>query len=165
MSEYKPLRGGLLIFEFIRLSVLAALFLFSINYNNTVLTGIFPYIAYFSPNVLFLVISLFVFLRFRDYRSYLPLYAVGKLFAAISFIAWSILSLKQAMTAQNLVLDFKYAVVVFYGSFAIGLADILTALISWYLLLKTRISPEELQPDSSINAISVELPATETGGQ
>ncbi|MHC6203224.1 hypothetical protein ACYULU_08510 [Breznakiellaceae bacterium SP9] len=89
MNFYRPLRDGLFIYECVRLIVLVRLL---VNFVPTA-AQIFPYLAYAAPQVLFVLMALFLVLDLDTYQVYSNLYAAGKIVSTVTFLAWFITSI------------------------------------------------------------------------
>jgi hypothetical protein len=143
MDVYRALRGILFFYELFRLLVLVVLFAVFSPLADAVKGAFFPYLVYVAPNALFPLMALFIWLRQKDYRNYLPLYMAGKIITAAAFYGWGISALKSSglenLTAVNLVTeDF----VLFGGSFLLILCDIFSVFGSWFLARKTGSAEE-----------------------
>lgn len=167
MFIYKPLRAALLVYEILRFSVLAFLFAFFSPLEGAVLAGVFPYLVYLTPNALFPMIALFLFIGFPEYKNYLPLYTAGKLIAVITFYVWCIVSLRPLLDEHLLGLDpenFHRGFVLLSGGFILGMTDLFSVFGSFFLLRKVQsFRPEAAAPENNYDEAAI--PETgETGG-
>jgi hypothetical protein len=99
MEIYRPLRGALLIYECIRLLVLAWVFVFFRPGDGA---GLFPWLVYAVPNALFPLMALFVWRHFSRYAVYVPLYISGKCIALASLAGFWLFSRQHVYTALAL---------------------------------------------------------------
>jgi hypothetical protein len=99
MEIYRPLRGALLIYECIRLLVLAWVFVFFRPGDGA---GLFPWLVYAVPNALFPLMALFLWRRFSRYAVYAPLYISGKCIALASIAGFWIFSRQNVYAALSL---------------------------------------------------------------
>jgi hypothetical protein len=137
MDVYRPLRAVLFFYELLRLLVLAILFAVFSPLEGAVKGGVFPYLVYMTPNALFPLMTLFLWLKLEDHRNYLPLYMAGKVIAVAVFYVWGIFSLRTAIGLENLGLpNLMEGIVLFGGSFALNLGDILSVFGAWMLIRK-----------------------------
>jgi hypothetical protein len=83
MKIYRPFRFCLLFYEFIRLFTLLLVVRGAAPQEES-----FPWLVYGTANALFLFMALFLLADLSWYRSYIPLYAAGKMLAAFSAIGW-----------------------------------------------------------------------------
>ena len=54
----------------------------------------FPFLAYFSPNVLFPLMSFFLLIRFEASKAFIPLYITGKSLSLLCMIIWILFALR-----------------------------------------------------------------------
>jgi hypothetical protein len=90
MDVYRPLRGGLFFYELVRFGAALCLPGLFEAFGG----GTFPYLACISPNALFLMMALFLWLRPGEFRVYLPLYMAGKVLSILAFAAWCVFSVE-----------------------------------------------------------------------
>jgi hypothetical protein len=139
MDVYRPLRAALFFYELLRLLTLAAFFTFFSPLEGAVKGGIFPYLVYVTPNALFPLMTLFIWLKPGDYRNYLPLYTAGKVIAAAAFYGWGFFSLRPSgleyLRTASLA-NLAELLVLFGGGFLLNLFDILSVFGSWALARK-----------------------------
>jgi hypothetical protein len=87
MDIFRPLRGGLFVYECLRLLYLIGSFVVLRPGG-----GNFPWLVYAASNALFPLAALFVWLDISRYRLYLPLYAAGKGIGVCAMLGWLISS-------------------------------------------------------------------------
>jgi hypothetical protein len=136
MDVFKPLRAVFFFYEMFRLLTLAVFFAFFSPLEGAVKGGIFPFLVYVTPNALFPLMTLFMWLRPRDYRNYLPLYMAGKVIAAAAFYGWGIFSLRSPALEQVRMANLAELLVLSGGSFVLNLFDIFSIIGSWVLSKK-----------------------------
>ncbi|AEF80374.1 sensory box histidine kinase [Leadbettera azotonutricia ZAS-9] len=103
--------------------------------------GVFPYLVYVTPNALFPLIALFLWLRLGEFKAYLPLYLAGKVIALIAFYAWAVFSFRPALREAFLGMDagsIVHGMVLLSGSFILSLGDLLSIFGSWLLFNKVK---------------------------
>lgn len=90
MIHSKPLRFTILMYELLRLAAFFAVYFSSVQQidNSTII----PLAPLMSPNVLFVLMALFLFLDVEKYGSFLPLYAASKLLFSVTLLVWLISS-------------------------------------------------------------------------
>ena len=135
MSTYRIGRAVLLIYECIRLLILVILFILASPETSSGGT-FFPYITFFSPNALFLLAALFVWLRPMDYRNFLSLYMAGKIISVLLFFAWGHFTDRRFSIEENMAIN----QILLLGSTFLNLADILSIGGAWFLNIKYRES-------------------------
>ncbi|MDR2069590.1 MAG: hypothetical protein LBP71_06950 [Spirochaetaceae bacterium] len=59
--------------------------------------GVFPYLAYAVPQALFPLMTLFIWLRYPAYESYIFLYIAGKTIGIVSVFAWIVSSFQNIL--------------------------------------------------------------------
>ena len=94
----------------------------------------FPYLTYLSPNALFLMMVLFVWLNPGEYMNYLSLYLAGKVIAVASFFAWEIFSIRVLPGMGNTAMGLIF----FGGSVILGLGDMFSVWGAWAIKNKFR---------------------------
>jgi hypothetical protein len=87
MDIFRPLRGGLFVYECLRLLYLIGSFVVLRPGG-----GNFPWLVYAAPNALFPLAALFLWLDISRYGLYLPLYVAGKGIGVCSMLGWLISS-------------------------------------------------------------------------
>ncbi|MDR1373367.1 MAG: hypothetical protein LBJ24_00165 [Treponema sp.] len=137
MSVYRPLRAALFFYEILRLLALAGLFMVFSPLEGAAKGGVFPYLVYITPNALFPLMTLFMWLRPWDYRNYLPLYMAGKVIAATAFYGWGFFVLRTLGPENLMTANLMETLVFFGGSFVLNLFDIFSVFGSWILVRKT----------------------------
>jgi hypothetical protein len=139
MNVYRPLRAALFFYELLRLFLLAAFFTVFSPLEGAAKEGVFPYLVYVTPNALFPLMTLFIWLKPGDYRNYLPLYTAGKVIAAAAFYGWGFFSLRSSgleyLRMANLA-SVMEVLILFGGGFLLNLFDILSVFGSWALARK-----------------------------
>jgi hypothetical protein len=99
MGMYRPLCGGIFVYEVIRLIVmLETAVLFALPANSPE-GAVFPLLAYMAPNALFPMMGLLFWLRPDEYRPYVFLYTAGKIIGITANLGWLL------FFAKNIVLD------------------------------------------------------------
>jgi hypothetical protein len=94
MGEYRPLCGGIFVYDVLRLIVMletAVLFALPVNSPEEV---VFPLLAYMAPNALFPMMTLLLWLRPDDYNPYIFLYIAGKIVGIMANLGWLAFSIK-----------------------------------------------------------------------
>jgi hypothetical protein len=142
MDVLRPLRAVFFFYEILRLLVLAIFFAVFLPLEGAVKGGIFPFLVYVTPNALFPLMTLFMWLRPQDYRNYLPLYMAGKVIAVAAFYGWGIFALRLPALERLGAANWAEALVLFGGSFVLNLFDIFSVLGNWVLIKKTRGTEE-----------------------
>jgi hypothetical protein len=156
MDVYRPLRGALFFYETVRLAALAG---FAVASGLPGDGEAFPYLACMSPNALFFLMALFVWLRPGEYRAYLPLYAAGKIMAVIAFAGWCIFSFK-SLTAVIFLLPPEQAAAL-GGSFLFSAGDALA--FAGALALLNRMNRDSA-PAPALVPAGAESPGPAEGG-
>ena len=136
MDLYRPLGAGLFFYECLRLLLLVVF----MSLGNSANGGFLSYLVYLSANVLFPLMTLFVWLRPAEYRNYLNLYMAGKIVALVSFYAWQVFSAREEFPGEE---NLVRSILFFWGSVLISLADILSLGGAWVLKNKSGSSPAE----------------------
>jgi hypothetical protein len=126
MEKIKPLRLALLIYDVLRLAALALLVALFTGPGNNTLAGAFPYIVYAAPNCLFPLMSLFLLVRPREHRAYLPLYMAGKALGVMVFMGW--MGFQAPLFGVNIAADFPASLWYLGLSLLLFFADIGTIL-------------------------------------
>ena len=128
MDAYRPLGAALFFYECLRLLLLFA-FILMIPPGASLNGFFFPYTVFMSPNALFPLIALFVWLRPEKYCNYLSLYMAGKIISVVLFFIWVIINPRQASgIGNNFIL-----IVLIGGSVLIIMMDHLSILGAWKL--------------------------------
>ena len=122
MDVYRPLRAALFFYEAFSVLLLAVFLFIEPSLQSFVNGTIFPYLVYLSANALFPLMALFVWLRPEEYRSYLTLYAAGKIIAVVLFYLWEIFTVRQVLAAEDLVKN----MILLGGSALLSFMDILS---------------------------------------
>jgi hypothetical protein len=141
MEIYRPLRATLFVYELLRLLILAGMFGFFFPLEGAVRGGVFPYLVYVTPNALFPLIALFLWLRLEEFKVYLPLYLAGKVIALIAFYVWAVSSFRPALGQAYLGMDagsVMHGIVLLSGCFILSFGDSLSILGGWLLFSKVR---------------------------
>jgi hypothetical protein len=136
MDVFKPLRAVFFVYEMLRLLTLAVFFAVFSPLEGAVKGGIFPFLVYVTPNALFPLMTLFMWLRPKDYRNYLPLYMAGKVIAAAAFYGWGIFALSSPALEPLRIANWAEVFVLSGGSFVLNLFDVFSILGSWVLSRK-----------------------------
>ena len=134
---YQPLRAGLFFYECLRLFCLV--FILLVASGNASISG--TYSVYMSPNALFTLMALFIWLKPEEYANYTTLYIAGKIIALVSFYVWEIFSFREFARSEDLV----RSIVILGGSALISLADMLSIWGAWMLNKDNR---KAIRPDS-----------------
>ena len=152
MNAYRPLRAGLFFYECLRLLLLVVFILIAplegasnaggfFSFGSFVNGNFFPYVVYLSPNALFFLMVLFVWLRPEEYLNYLNLYLAGKVIAVVSFFAWEIFTVREFPGIGNII----RSMILFGGSLMMGLGDILSVWGVW--ILKNKFRQQKAVPE------------------
>ena len=88
MGIVRPLKFGLFIYECLKIFLLTAAFA-SLQAADP---AIFPWLLFAVSGVLYPLMALFLWLDIDRYRSYLPLFAAGKIIGIIVLLGWFIVS-------------------------------------------------------------------------
>jgi hypothetical protein len=138
MNVLRPLRAVFFFYEALRLLTLAVFFAVFSPLEGAVQGRIFPFLVYVTPNALFPLMTLFMWLRPADYRNYLPLYMAGKVIAVAAFYGWGMALALRLPAPEHLgMANWVEALVLFGGSFVLNLFDIFSVLGNWVLAKKT----------------------------
>jgi hypothetical protein len=132
MNVYRLIRAFFFFYELLRLLILAVLFVVFSPLEGAAKGEFFPYLVYVSPNALFPLMTLFMWLRPGEYRNYLHLYMAGKLIAVAAFCGWGFFAPKSP-GLENLM----ELLILVGGSFLLSLCDIFSVFGSWALSGKT----------------------------
>lgn len=137
MNISKPLPVALFVYEVLRLLALAA-FMFmvsAVDGGDTALGGVFfPHIVYISSSALFPLMTLFIWLKPDEYRSYLTLYVAGKTIAVVSFFVWMIFFPRGDLAIVAVMSNMA----ILGASILINMADALSVWGAWTLKNKYR---------------------------
>jgi hypothetical protein len=87
MSELRPLRTGLFIYEWIRLFLV-----FGVLTMLRSEAGMRPALLFAAPNALFTIMAVFLLSDFSRYGVYAPLYAAGKCVSCVSLLAYLVIT-------------------------------------------------------------------------
>jgi hypothetical protein len=138
MDVYRPLRISLFLYELLRLLTLAVLFAVFSPLEGAVKSGVFPYLVYAAPNALFPLMTLFMWLRPKAYRSYLSLYTAGKIIAVAAFYGWGFFALRSPGAENLRTANLMELLILFGSSFVLNLCDILSIFAGWFLARKIK---------------------------
>jgi hypothetical protein len=136
MNEYRPLRAVLFYYEVFRVLLLAGLFVFFSPLEGVVKGGVFPFLAYVTPNALFPIMALFLWARLGEFRVYLPLYVAGKVIAVVAFYAWGLFNFRPALELPLMGLEresIAQGIALLSGGFVLSLGDALSIFGGWML--------------------------------
>ncbi|MDR2053905.1 MAG: hypothetical protein LBP80_10880 [Treponema sp.] len=127
MGEYRPLRGGIFVYDVLRLIVmLETAVLFALPANSPE-GAVFPLLAYMAPNALFPMMALLFWLRPGEYRSYIFLYIAGKIVGIMANLGWLAFSVRN--TALDMMTQGDFSSRLFLGlAFAMIFLDGLSVL-------------------------------------
>ena len=154
MEICRPLRAGLFFYDAIRL-LLLVIVIYIIPEGSGFPLGsyesgvFFPHVVFLSANVMFPLMTLFLWLGLEEHKSYIPLYIAGKIIGAVSFYAWEFFSLGRgnwSLPGLGVYREFSglesivNSMALLGGSMFISLADILSVWGAW--ILKGRIDKE-----------------------
>jgi hypothetical protein len=131
MEIYRPLGGGLFIYECVRLFFLLGVFAVSDPGGGA---AAFPWLACVVPNALFPLMTLFLWLDISNYAGYWPLYISGKCISLVSVIAWLVLSWQGAYIAAYMGIRSAFVVM---GIMLFG--DMLSLAAGFLIVRKLRI--------------------------
>ena len=143
MDAYRPLGAALFFYECLRLLLLVVfIFLLSPAASMSAASiqeafaygAFFPYLVYLSPNALFPLMALFIWLSPGEYRNYLSLYMAGKIIMVVLFFVWELISSRQFGFGD----DLARSIFVLGGSTLLSLTDILAVWGAWTLKNKYR---------------------------
>ena len=100
---------------------------------------VIPYTVYLSSNVLFPLMTLFIWLKPEEYHNYVTLYMAGKIVAVVLFYVWAIFSTGEysgaGLTASTATL--------LGANIVVNMADILSIWGAWKLKKKYRNTDPE----------------------
>jgi hypothetical protein len=114
MGEYRPLRGGIFVYDVLRLIVmLETAVLFALPAGGLE-EAAFPLLAYMAPNALFPMMALLFWLRPDEYRPYVFLYIAGKIVGIMANLGWLAFSIKN--TGLDMIIGGDFRSRVFLGS-------------------------------------------------
>jgi hypothetical protein len=114
MGEYRPLRGGIFVYDVLRLIVMletAVLFALPVNSSEG---AVFPLLAYMAPNALFPMMALLFWLKPDEYGSYIFLYIAGKIVGIMANLGWLVFSLEN--TTLDMMIHGDFSSRLFLGS-------------------------------------------------
>ena len=125
--------AGLFLYECFRLLLLVVLLFLAFN-NGSMQEdfqygAFFPYLAFVSPNALFPLMILFVWLRPEEYRSYLSLFVAGKAIGVILFFLWEFSTARQFNIGDNVI----KGLILLGGSILLCLTDAFSIWRAWVL--------------------------------
>ena len=107
MGYYRPLRGGIFVYDVLRLIVmLETAVLFALPANSSE-GAVFPLLAYMAPNALFPMMALLFWFRPDEYRPYLFLYISGKIVGIMANLGWLAFSIKNTTFDMMILGDFS----------------------------------------------------------
>ncbi len=95
MNTYKPLRFFILLYEVLRFIALISVLGFSLISEQN-LKGII--VILLSPQVLYVLMTLFIFFDMITYKQYLPLYVAGKVLSIWCTLLWIAFSFKNLVS-------------------------------------------------------------------
>ena len=133
MGAYRPLRAVLFFYECLRL-LLLVVFILLASPDAAVYGTFFPYLVFLSPNALFPLMALFVWLKEEIFRNYLSLYMAGKIISVVLFFVWEIFSSRHFSVGD----DVLRSLILLGGSILINFLDILSIWGAWILNKKYR---------------------------
>jgi len=87
MKIIRLLKPGLLIYEFVRITVLVNLLVLQMKDTSFLTKALLA-----SPGVLFPLMALFIWLDTARYKAYLPLFIAGKSIGIFTLLGWSIIT-------------------------------------------------------------------------
>ena len=127
MDAYRPQRAVLFLYECVRLLLLVIMVFLALPTSGG--GALFPYASYLSPNALFLLVALFVWLRPGVYRNFLSLYMAGKIISVVLFFTWEFLTDRQFSIDENIAVSR----ILLIGGALLSMADILSIWGAWFL--------------------------------
>jgi len=140
MDISRPVSAALFIYECFRLSLLVAFLLISQSIESVFPAGslaggaFFPYIAYISSTALFPLMTLFMWLRPQEHRSYIALYMTGKIIGIVLFYTWAIFPFGEFTGMENA----RNNMTLLWVSIGINMADVLSVWGAWTLKKENR---------------------------
>ena len=93
----------------------------------------FPYMVFLSPNALFPLMSLFIWLNPSDYGKFLNLYMAGKIINVVLFFTWEFLNSRYFSIDTNII----RSLVLLGGSALICFLDSFSIWGAWIINKKT----------------------------
>jgi hypothetical protein len=107
MGEYRPLRGGIFVYDMLRLIVmLETTVVFTLPADGPG-GSFFPLPAYMAPNALFPMMALLLWLRPDEHGSYVFLYIAGKIVGIMANLGWLAFSFKNGALNAAVYGDFS----------------------------------------------------------
>ena len=91
MKIIRLIKGGLFIYECVRIMLLAVVLYFQES------GGLSVKVIYTAPGVLYLLMALFIWLDTDKYRAYVPLFTAGKCVGIFMLLGWSIITRQVTM--------------------------------------------------------------------
>jgi hypothetical protein len=98
-SPYRPLRFGLVCYDFLRLLLMLELLISVIPLGTSPEASWFPYLVYAVPNALFPLMGFFLLISPGEYKTYISLYMAGKFIVIVSILVWGFFSLSKVFTS------------------------------------------------------------------
>ena len=75
-------------------------------------TSVIPWLAFTAPGAMFPLMTLFLWIDFSRFKTYLPLYIAGKCIGIFSILGWSIVSRRftmfEGLTGFYLIIDLVF---------------------------------------------------------
>jgi hypothetical protein len=144
MNVYKPLRAVLFFYEVLRVLLLAGLFAFFSPLEGAERGGVFPFLVYVTPNALFPLMALFLWVSLGEFKAFVPLYVAGKVIAVAAYYAWGLSGFRLALGQSLLGLDqgsIVQGIVLLSGGFIVSLGDVISIFGGWMLYNKVTLKP------------------------
>jgi hypothetical protein len=137
MREYRPLRGGIFVYDVFRLILmLESVVVFALPADGT--AGIlFPLLGYVAPNALFPLMALLFWLRPNEYGSYVLLYIAGKIVGIAANLGWLAFSFRNGVLNRAVYGDFSARV--FLGSVLVIVFLDGLSVLGGFLLNRSRV--------------------------
>jgi hypothetical protein len=114
MGSYRPLRGGIFVYEMLRLIVMLETAILFVLPANGAEGTVFPLLMYIAPNALFPMMALLFWLRPDEYRSYIFLYIAGKIVGIMANLGGLMFSIKN--TPLDMIIHGDFSSRLFLGS-------------------------------------------------
>jgi hypothetical protein len=163
MEVYRPLRGGLFVYECIRLFFLVGAFV-ALRPGEGAMA--FPWLACVVPNALFPLMTLFLWVDASNYAGYRPLYISGKCISLVSEAAWFVFSRQDLYAA---VYGGGRSVLIIIGILGIISGDTLSTAAGFFITRKPRGRAESAPAFSAVEkaeaAAGVAVDTAKYGGE
>jgi hypothetical protein len=141
---YRPLRGGLFVYELVRLGMLVEAVGLAAPTGEEV---VFPALVFGAANALFVLMALFVWRDPLRYGVYAPLYTAGKAISVIAALGWCVVSWQRIV--NTIFINDSDILVVLGLLMCIAAGDILSACGGAALIRKFKRAEPALPPPAN----------------